>query len=63
MEQFAGELGRNTQVISPIEGRVLEIKVSAGSVLTVGTPVVAIESEGTDARGARSTFRPIAART
>jgi HlyD family secretion protein len=47
MDQFAGELGRNTQVTSPIEGRVLEIKVSAGSVLTIGTPVVAVEAEGT----------------
>jgi HlyD family secretion protein len=46
MEQFAGELGRNTQVLSPIEGRVLEVKVSPGSVLNVGTPVIAIESEG-----------------
>ena len=34
------------RVISPIDGRVLEIKVSAGSVLAVGTPVIAIESEG-----------------
>ena len=33
-------------MISPIEGRVLEIKISAGSVLAVGTPVIAIESEG-----------------
>jgi HlyD family secretion protein len=47
MNQLAGELGRNTQVISPIEGRVLEIKVSAGSVLNVGTPVISVESEGT----------------
>lgn len=47
MDQFAGELGRNTQVLSPIDGRVLEIKVSAGSVLNVGTPVIAIETEGT----------------
>jgi HlyD family secretion protein len=47
VDQYAGELGRNTQVISPIEGRVLEIKVSPGSVLGVGTPVVAIEAEGT----------------
>jgi len=47
MDQAAGELGRNTEVISPIEGRVLEIKVSAGSILTVGTPVIAIEAEGT----------------
>ena len=47
MEAIAGTLNQNTQVISPIEGRVLEIKVSAGSVLAVGTPVIAIESEGT----------------
>ena len=52
MDALAGMLNQNTQVISPIEGRVLEVKVSAGSVLSVGTPVVAIESEGTEARGA-----------
>jgi HlyD family secretion protein len=46
MDTIAGTLNQNTQVVSPIEGRVLEIKVSAGSVLAVGTPVVAIESEG-----------------
>jgi HlyD family secretion protein len=46
MDAAAGMLNQNTQVISPIEGRVLEVKVSAGSVLAVGTPVVAIESEG-----------------
>jgi HlyD family secretion protein len=46
MEAIAETLNQNTQVVSPIEGRVLEIKVSAGSVLAVGTPVVAIESEG-----------------
>lgn len=46
MEAAAGLLNQNTQVISPIEGRVLEVKVSAGAVLAVGTPVVAIESEG-----------------
>jgi HlyD family secretion protein len=46
METIAGTLNQNTQVISPIEGRVLEIKVSAGSVLAVGTAVIAIESEG-----------------
>ena len=48
MDAAAGMLNQNTQVISPIEGRVLEVKVSAGSVLAVGTPVVAIESEGTE---------------
>ena len=46
MEQLAGELERNSRMISPIEGRVIEIKVSAGSVLAVGTPVIQIESEG-----------------
>ncbi len=45
-DQLAGELGRNTQVISPIEGRVLEIKVSPGSVLNIGTPVISVEAEG-----------------
>jgi HlyD family secretion protein len=46
MDQLAGELGRDTQVLSPIDGRVLEIKVSPGSVLNVGTPVIVVESEG-----------------
>ena len=46
MDQLAAELGRNTQVLSPIEGRVLEIKISPGSVLTIGTPVIVIETEG-----------------
>jgi HlyD family secretion protein len=40
-------LTQNTQVVSPIEGRVLEVKISSGSVLAVGTPVVEIETEGT----------------
>jgi HlyD family secretion protein len=39
-------LTQNTQVISPIEGRVLEVKISPGSVLAVGTAVIGIESEG-----------------
>jgi HlyD family secretion protein len=47
MDQLAGELGQNTQVASPIEGRVIEVKISPGSVLGVGTPVIAIETEGT----------------
>jgi HlyD family secretion protein len=46
VDQLAGELGRNTQVLSPIDGRVLEIKVSPGSVLSVGTSVIAVETEG-----------------
>jgi HlyD family secretion protein len=47
MDAAAGQLTQNTQIISPIDGRVLEVKISAGAVLSVGTPVVAIESEGT----------------
>jgi HlyD family secretion protein len=47
MDQFQGELGRDTHVLSPIDGRVLEIKVSPGSVLNVGMSVIAIETEGT----------------
>jgi len=46
MESAASLLTQNTQIISPVEGRVLEIKVSPGAVLAVGAPVVAIESEG-----------------
>jgi HlyD family secretion protein len=47
MEQLAGELGRNTEVLSPIEGRVIEVKVSTGSVLSIGTPVIGIRTENT----------------
>jgi HlyD family secretion protein len=47
MQALAGTLGRNSEVLSPIAGRVLEIKTSTGSVLSVGTPVVLIEDEGT----------------
>jgi HlyD family secretion protein len=46
MESAASLLTLNTQIISPVEGRVLEIKVSAGAVLAVGAPVISIESEG-----------------
>jgi HlyD family secretion protein len=46
MDMAAALLTQNTQVLSPVDGRVLEVKISAGAVLAVGTPVVAIESEG-----------------
>jgi HlyD family secretion protein len=46
MDSTAEMLNQDTRVLSPIEGRVLEIKVSTGSVLSVGMPVVVIESEG-----------------
>lgn len=41
------ELGQNTQVLSPIDGQVIEVKVAPGAVLGVGTPVVAIQAGGT----------------
>jgi HlyD family secretion protein len=46
MTQLAGELGRNTQVTSPADGVVIEVKISPGSVLSVGMPVIAIETAG-----------------
>ena len=47
MEQLAGTLERDSRVVSPIDGQVFEIKVSPGAVLAAGTPVVAMQSEGT----------------
>jgi len=47
MEQLAGTLERDSRLTSPIDGHVIEIKVSIGGVLAAGTPVVAIETEGT----------------
>jgi len=46
MEQLAGTLERDSRLVSPIDGQVFEIKVSAGGVLAAGTPVVAIQTEG-----------------
>jgi HlyD family secretion protein len=46
MEQLAGTLERDSRLTSPIDGHVIEIKVSSGGVLAAGTPVVAIETEG-----------------
>jgi HlyD family secretion protein len=48
VNELAGQLGRNSEVISPTDGRVVEVKVSAGSVLSIGTPVIAIEDESTN---------------
>jgi HlyD family secretion protein len=46
MEQLAGTLERDSRLTSPIDGQVIEIKVSSGGVLAAGTPVAAIETEG-----------------
>ena len=45
MDERAGQLAQDSQVASPIDGHVLEVKVSAGSVLSVGMPIAAIEDE------------------
>jgi HlyD family secretion protein len=45
MDELGGQLNQVSQVVSPMDGHVLEVKVSAGSVLTVGMPIAAIEDE------------------
>jgi HlyD family secretion protein len=46
VEQFTAELDRGSRILSPATGRVVEVKVSGGSVLAVGTPVIEIETAG-----------------
>ncbi|MGP8121573.1 MAG: NHLP bacteriocin system secretion protein [Xanthobacteraceae bacterium] len=46
VEQFTVELDRGSRILSPATGRVVEVKVSGGSVLAVGTPVIEIETAG-----------------
>ncbi|HXP78086.1 MAG TPA: NHLP bacteriocin system secretion protein [Stellaceae bacterium] len=45
MELLAGSIDRDSRLISATDGRVIEVKVSPGAVLAVGTPVIEIESE------------------
>jgi HlyD family secretion protein len=44
--QLAAELERGSQILSPVDGRVVELKVSSGAVLAVGAPVIEIEIAG-----------------
>jgi HlyD family secretion protein len=46
VEQLTAELERGSLIMSPGEGRVVEVKVSEGSVLAIGTPVIEIETSG-----------------
>lgn len=46
VEQLSAELERGSRILSPADGRVVEVKVSGGAVLAVGTPVVEIETAG-----------------
>ena len=46
VEQLTAELERGSRILSPADGRVVEVKVSGGAVLALGTPVVEIEIEG-----------------
>jgi len=46
VEQLAADLDRGSRILSPADGRVVEVKVSGGSVLAVGTPVIEIETSG-----------------
>lgn len=44
VDQLSAELQRGSRVLSPAAGRVVEVKVSTGSVLTIGMPVLQIET-------------------
>lgn len=46
VEQLSADLDRGSRILSPADGRVVEVKVSGGSVLAVGTPVIEIETSG-----------------
>lgn len=46
VEQLAAELERGSRIVSPADGRVVEIKVSGGAVLTPGIPIIEIEIAG-----------------
>jgi HlyD family secretion protein len=46
-DNLAGDLERSTQVLSPADGRVTELKVAEGAVVTLGEPVLSIETAGT----------------
>ncbi|CCE01411.1 NHLP bacteriocin system secretion protein [Bradyrhizobium sp. STM 3809] len=46
MNELSNSLGTNSLIVSPISGRVIEIKISTGSVLAAGTPVILIEDDG-----------------
>jgi HlyD family secretion protein len=46
VEQLTAELERGSRILSPADGRVVELKVSGGAVLAVGAPVIEIETAG-----------------
>jgi HlyD family secretion protein len=46
VEQLAAELQRGSRILSPADGRVVEVKVSGGAVLALGTSVIEIETAG-----------------
>lgn len=46
VDRFAGELEQSSQIRSPVDGRVTEIKVATGSVVSLGQPLVSIETAG-----------------
>jgi HlyD family secretion protein len=46
VEQLAADLERGSRILSPVDGRVVEVKVSAGAVLAPGMPVYEIEIAG-----------------
>jgi HlyD family secretion protein len=47
VEELQTRLDRNTRIVSPIDGHVIEVEASVGTVVAPGRPVVSIETAGT----------------
>jgi HlyD family secretion protein len=46
VEKLALQLSQSSAVISPDNGRVTEVKAASGTVISVGTPIISLESAG-----------------
>lgn len=51
MQTLRDRLSRRTKIISPYSGRILEIAVSEGSIVNVGTSIMTVELIGKEIRG------------
>jgi HlyD family secretion protein len=46
VDELKLQLAQSSQVVSPDKGRVTEVKAAPGSIVTVGTPIISLESTG-----------------
>ena len=46
VDELKLQLAQSSQVVSPAKGRVTEVKVAPGAVVSVGTPIISLESTG-----------------